>query len=402
MILMYLLQLVLPEKFRWFRIAAPTTSTAQAARHPALAKPWGELQAMPVALSRPDGYFTNLPPTPNKTEWLIAKPSWTALSEFIESLALDGKARSFLGAEGNWEKRQNHIFVIRPPAEVVVGIGPSARTRLYNELAQLPENHAQRTAFRFREEGFGDWFNESGLSEEKIGLAHQLLYTNEETICFADLAAFGQLSTPAECLLLLKSLSRVPTYLVKLHIEPDAPVDSLLNYWARFGNARDARILFRSLARADSDISISYFLPSFARLRLYTYPRPEETRSAEEDEIWTAMNFFNEKPNDRFFDDKYAQETLQADYSHLSSKERQLGDIVAILVKGKIHRMGVFIADDFVFVKNGSGPFEPWLLKKMKELITASQLERPFEVRVYRPKVPPRFAFHDGTTDIPD
>ena len=50
--------------------------------------------------------------------------------------------------------------------------------------------------------------------------------------------------------------------------------------------------------------------------------------------------------------------------------------------------MAVYVADDFVFTRRGPGLFEPWLLTEMKELIAQSSEDRPFEVRVYRPKNP--------------
>jgi len=398
MVLMFLLQLLLPQKYRWFSAASDSPETADTAVRFAGKSPWGDLQATPIALARPDAYFTNIPPLAKATQWFIPKASWTALTEFIESLNLDGKSRSFLKSESNWQKRADG-FECFPPGEVVLALSPTVRSHLYNELAQAGQNTPQRNPFRFRQEGFGDWFNESGLSDEKVALVKRLLYTNEETICFADLPFFSQASTPAETLLLLKSISRVPTYMLRLRVDPEADVDSLLKYWAPFGNARDAKILFRSISRADSDISISYFLPALPRLRLYTYPRAEEPRASDQDEIWTAMNFFNATPDNGFFDDRYAEKVLYSEYVRIATRQRQFGDLVVFVAQNKIRRMCVQIAGDFVFTKSGRGPFEPWLVTKTKDLIKLSLPERPFEVKVYRPKVPPRFAMNE--LDIP-
>jgi hypothetical protein len=355
---------------------------------------------MPIALSRPDTYFTNVPAVPDKTRWFLPMASWTVLAEFVQSLALEGRAQSFLNDSAHWEKGATG-FLLTPPPEIVTALSPSARARLYNQLAQYEQNEAQRNPFRL--EGTGDWLNESGLDEEKIALVKKFVYTNEDHTCFADLPAFAQISTPEETLRLRKTLSRVPTYMLKVHIDPESDLEGLLKYWAGYGNARDARILFRSLSRADSDINISYFLPSFPRLRLYTYPRPEEPHSQTQDDIWTAMNFFKEKPDDRFFEERYAEGVLMTDYSRITSKERQFGDLLAFVSQNRIRRMSVYLADDFVFTKNGPGPFEPWLVKRMKDLITALQAERPFEIRVFRSKTKPRFAagemLHPGIFD---
>jgi len=394
MILMFLVQFLLPERFRWFHEAgsADASPAYQNSGHRSLAHPWGDLQYMPIALSRPDAYFTNMPAPPDKTRWFLGLPAWPKVAEFIESLPVEARARSFLSQSSNWEKLPAG-FATFPPADVVLAISPTARARLYNHLAQFEQNEAQRAPFRL--EGGADWFNESGLDDDKITLARKLVYTNEETVCFADLGAFGQLSTREDAGRLRKTLSRVPTYMIKVHIDPESDLDSLLKYWAAFGNARDAKILFRSLSRADSDVNISYFLPSFPRLRLYTYPRPEEPQAAEQDDIWTAMNFFNEKPDQRFLDDAYAERILITDYARISTKDKRFGDLIAFVTGNKIKRMSVYLADDFVFTKSGQGPFEPWLVKRIKDIITALQPERPFEIRVFRARNKPTFAAHE-------
>jgi len=111
------------------------------------------------------------------------------------------------------------------------------------------------------------------------------------------------------------------------------------------------------------------------------------------------MNFFNATPDDGFFDDRYAEKVLHSEYIRIGTKQRQFGDLVLFVAQNKIRRMCVQIAGDFVFTKSGRGPFEPWLVTKTKDLIKVSLPERPFEVRVYRRKVPPRFAINE--LDIP-
>jgi hypothetical protein len=250
MILMFLLQFVLPDRFRWIKAAPDAPETTESNPHSAGKPPWGEMQALPITLARPDNYFTNLTPPSKATTWFLPAASWTALVQLVESMGLDGKTRSFLLSNANWEKKPDG-FQCFPPSEVILALTPTLRARLYNQLGQAEQNTAQRNPFRLRQEGMADWFNESGLAEEKISLVKKLLYTNEETVCFADLSLFAQLSLPAETLLLMKSISRVPTYMLKLHVDPEANIDSLLKHWARFGNVRDMKILVRSLSRAD-------------------------------------------------------------------------------------------------------------------------------------------------------
>src|SRR6185369_12684175 len=89
MVLMFLLQLFLPQKYRWLSGASDSAETNDTTLRFAGKSPWGDLQATPIALARPDAYFTNIPPPAKATQWFIPKASWTALTEFIESLNLD-------------------------------------------------------------------------------------------------------------------------------------------------------------------------------------------------------------------------------------------------------------------------------------------------------------------------
>src|SRR2546422_9327951 len=99
-----------------------------------------------------------------------------------------------------------------------------------------------------------------------------------------------------------------------------------------------------------STINISYFLPSFARLRLYTYPRPEDSQNLRQDCFWGAMNFFNEKPDDRLFDANFKDKQLLSGYYPVSEKEKRFGDLLLLLGAGRnwLH-ICVYLADDAGF-----------------------------------------------------
>jgi len=388
MIVMWAIQAFLAPDEGWPGSSRPTkkVSAYRQARSSSQFQPWGKLQYLPIALGRPEAYLTNLPPIPEATRWVLNNISEGGLSELLESLELDGRAEKFLTDRSHWEQWQAGFKITLPP-DVVLDIPADTRQKLYALLAQTPENAPQRRPFRFRGGGIAQWFADSDLTPEKIELVHKLSYTNEDALCFADTAAFAQLSPPADTALLLKSLSRVPTFLLKVEVDPDTKIEELLSYWGKFGKAHEMRQFVQSLSRADSEVNVSFFLPSFARLRLYTYPRVEDPQRNEQNDIWTAMNFFTKKPDDRFLDARYAEKILQSDYMRVSSKDKQFGDVIVFAGdQNKIVRMCIYLAEDFVFTKRGTGVFEPWLVMRIKELIGESSTERPFEVRVYRQK----------------
>src|SRR5712664_2650678 len=104
MVLMFLIQFLLPPEHRWFHreINAPAPSSYTTTSRNGLARPWGDIAYMPLALSRPDAYFTNVPPPPEKTEWTLRNTSRAALSTLIGSLGLEDRERNFLSDSSHW------------------------------------------------------------------------------------------------------------------------------------------------------------------------------------------------------------------------------------------------------------------------------------------------------------
>src|SRR5262249_10623525 len=141
-----------------------------------------------------------------------------------------------------------------------------------------------------------------------------------------------------------------------------------------------------------ASINVSYFFPPFARLRLYMYPQPSDANAAHEDCFWSAMNFFNEKPDDRLYDPSYKDRTLTSEYVRVKESERQCGDLLMLLGTNKtaLH-MCVYVADEVVFTKNGANAVQPWVLMKIPEMLGIYDRLRPFQMVYYRRKVIPQF-----------
>jgi len=354
-------------------------------------QPWGRLEYVPIALDRPEDYFTNAIEKPLQTRWVLRKASEQQVAELFSSLNLTEPARSFLLDPTHWQKVADS-YQITPPAEVIINLPSEARGKLYTELAQDPENVPQRIPFTFRTDGFDDWFAECGLAKEKIELVRKLSYTKDDNLCFADASVFGQVSTPAETTCLLKSLWRVSTFMLKVRIDPNTDIDALLNYWGKLGPARAYKPLLESMSRVaeGASINISYFLPSFARLRLYTYPPVADPQAVREDCFWSAMNFFNDKPDDRLFDPVFKDQTLLKEYKRVPENERRFGDLLMLIGPGQnaLH-MCVYLADEVVFTKNGANAIQPWVLMKVPEMLGIYQRLRPFQIVYYRQNNPP-------------
>jgi hypothetical protein len=255
------------------------------------------------------------------------------------------------------------------------------------EVVRAPQNLTYRSPFILRANNFDQWFSNCGLSREKVEQVRKLTYPQGDLLFFADLPAFTELSTPAENLCLVRSLWRVSTFIMSVRVTPGMDSESLLNYWAKGGRAYSYKPLVDSMARLGNGtaINISYFLPPFARLRLYTFPQPEEPHTMREDCFWTAMNFFNDQPDDRYFNPEATIRAINSDYVRVKEGDREFGDVLLLLSKeSQALHMCVYIADDVVFTKNGFNVMQPYVLMKLDEMLAWYANEKPFNVVTYR------------------
>jgi hypothetical protein len=363
---------------------SPTASTSAA--------PWGNIAYTPLALDRPDEYFDQEPNGNGKVAWVFRNHTEQQLNALLGSLDLPPATLAQLKDHSHWDFLPRAIR-IRPPASAVVSIPAEIRTKLYHLLGENPENILQATPFRFRTNGFNDWFAECGLSKEKIELVRSMTYVDGPNLCFADAPIFAELSTPEETKALLKCVWRVSTFVMKVRIESDKDVDTITKYWGTFGAGKIYKPLLESMSRVPNgtEISVSQLFPPFARLRLYTYPDPRDTNIVRQDCFWTAMNFFNGSADNGFFDPSYTKKVLADEYLRIKDGSQQFGDLLLLLGRdNQALHMCVHVADEVVFTKNGASTQQPWVLMKISEMLGEYEKEKPFELVRYRRKTPPR------------
>jgi len=201
-----------------------------------------------------------------------------------------------------------------------------------------------------------------------------LIYSDGDFLLFADPEAIrSQVQDAEELRRLAKTLLRQPTLLVELAIKDDSEVAGLADYWGRGGRRTDLRPILESVAEKGPDRSIDIFhlLPTLARNHLYRYPR---LTAADLDKpliancLWTALNFFSARPDDRFLDVNVALNTLKRDY-FIVETGFQLGDIIVFLDQnGNLFHVVVYLADGLVFTKNGTSPMAPWVITTLDQV----------------------------------
>jgi hypothetical protein len=343
--------------------------------------PWGRLQVTPMVLDRPDELFELQPGPVPPIRWSFPNHTLPQLVAFLDSCDLTASQRAALLDTNRWQPGPTG-WRVWPPKEVVRGLREPARARIYEVLAQSPEN-PQRHPFLCREDHFEEMFEGCGLPLEKVGLVRELCYRRGELLQFADSQLFELMASSNETRCLFKTLLRVPTMLVTLHVTADADIDALTAYWDAGGREKDLRPLLQSLARmpGGGSINISFFLPPGPRELLYTYPRSPE--SLQRDCYWSSFNFFGERPGYRLGDVAYAGQLLETDYVRVTG-EKRFGDLLMLLENGYAQHACIYVAGDIYFTKNGTDPRQPWVLMSMRDMMTQYQSGQPQEWRVYR------------------
>lgn len=351
--------------------------------------PWGNLQHVRIATERPDEFITLNRTFAGQDRWVFQGYSTNQLDDLFATNDLTQAQRALLMDRGRWEVQAGAI-ALTPDRETILGLGPQARERIYNVLAEFPENYYQHLGFRYREDGFNEWFSRSGLSLETLALVRKLIYRRGTAICFSDLnEVLAGISSPAEQRRLIKTLSRVSTLLVRLNVGPDMDVGPLVSYWGKVGQAKAIKPLLESLASLPrgGSLDIAHLLPPFARMRLYTYPLPSEDPLAiHRDCLWTAMNFFAETPDDRFCEFAHAQEVIRSQYYPIQD-DPTFGDLLWITNdRGRMVHVAVYIAADIVFTKNGAHFAQPWVLMHMRDMLAFFTSGKPLQIVAYRLK----------------
>ena len=239
-------------------------------------------------------------------------------------------------------------------------------------LGKWPENYPQALPFHFSDQGFELRLQNSGLPPDKIKMIERLTYRKWGELCFSDLEAAEDLLEPAEFQGLLEALYAIPAYALRLHVDPDSDVEALVKYWGKGGRQKRIAPLLKALTKVPGGeaINIISLLPPFARMRLYTYADAwEDATVTNQDCFFSALNFFNETADTNFLNPAYIQKVLDSEYAPIGDKP-SFGDLLVLMNSDAqpVH-VCVYIADNFVFTKNGLNPGQPWVLMKLPDIL---------------------------------
>jgi hypothetical protein len=351
--------------------AQPSAGSASHGSHGA----WGQLTRTPIVVSPPLEFVS--------PEWgrELGQDQW-----FFPAVMSPQDVDAFLSAVGVTAEHRDRLrrtirpeprirgFVITPEADVVRALSPDVRARLYLQLGKTTLNFDQANAFRFYADAPGDWLHGSLISDATRRELESLLYRDGPYLHFADPElVLARVTDPAERQRIAKVLARQSALLVTLTVHEPSEVTGLAEYWGLGGRRTDVRPLLESLAATNPEqpLDIVHLLPSFARDRLYRFPRPSTSdydKPLLANCLWTSLNFFGTEPDDKYLDVNIALEALRDDYTVIQSNY-QLGDIVGMVdEEGNLFHAAVYLADDLVFTKNGTSPIAPWTIMPLQHL----------------------------------
>lgn len=352
--------------------AAPASAPAVDPSVPSPAGPWGRLVTTPIVISPPMEYVPRNWGPDVPTLWNI--PAATP-DEFVRFLSAAGFAADDIARLQGVTRRhaESGGMVIAPEPAFVRGLQPDIRARLYLSIMKSRLNADQQTAFRFHGDSLEQWLGPL-VSQRTRDLMAPYVYRHGGFMYFADIDLVRRdVTDPLELQRLAKALNRQATLLVSVEVDQPANLPAIAEYWGRGGRRTDIRPILESMAESGSHrgIDVSHLLPGLARELLYRYPRltvADYEKPLLANCLWTALNFFNVTPDDRFLDVQVALEALKRDY-YLVHDGVQLGDVVAFSDRdGNLFHAAVYIAGDLVFGKNGITPMAPWSILPIERI----------------------------------
>ena len=374
----------------WHHQAHPTLPPPAAQKVVPFANgPWGHLESEEIALDESDQVFADRAQRLQPPRWVFNNYSREQLTGLLQSCQLSESESTFLLDASHWETLSNG-FAISPPDQLVLGLSTASRQRLYWSLATNSANYPQYMPFNFLSSGIDDRFADSGLGPDKIELLHKLAYPGFGCLWLAVDRPLLQCFTANELQSFLRILYSYPARLLRIQVTPDSDIDALVQYWGK-GREKKLRPLLESLAASPGGkaMGVGGLLPPFARERLYTFPDPDSADAVERDDcFFTAMNFFNDQPDQRFLDPAYTRKVLQTSYMTVPAADK-FGDVIVLVdsAGNGIHAC-VYVADDFVFTKDGAGMDQPWVIMKLADVLASYPSDGHQRIAFWRRKDP--------------
>ncbi len=347
--------------------AAPTASVR------AKAGPWGDLEVTPIAISAPDEYLSVEQVEKTPTRWIFKNRFRDDLARHFDSLEMSTEQKESLLSPPMLEVASDGV-ALTPSSAIVMGLSETARRGIFDLIVGTPEN--ERAFEYIGLNSMDERFRSAGVSNATVELFKRISCKRGDYYVVSGLdSLLSALPDRDEKLRLLKGMSRQKTMLLKIHVNAQTDINSLVRYWGKGRWAASVKALLESVAAlpGNNSFDLVELLPPFPSSMLYIFP-PQVAQGtaapARHDCHWTSLNFFNETADDRFTDAAFVKQTLEQDYVPVSVADRCFGDVLLMRKRnGDIIHSAVYLADDIAYTKNGDTTMHPWMFSTVSELV---------------------------------
>lgn len=262
--------------------------------------------------------------------------------------------------------------------EIYRSLDKNVRIRGLRHLLKLNGRNPDEICRIYLWGNFLEWTKRSKLKPATLALISEFVYEHGDAVFFYDAQTiYNQLKDPEEKIRYIQLVSRYSALNVylKTNALTDENLETIIAYWGV--NARRTRveqILESSLNNPNLEqIDVTLLLPPFARARINLYLDDFARKTMERfsrDCIWTALNFFNDYPDERFGTDDEGPDLMNAAFMEIPEPTR-LGDIILLVGENNniIHAC-VHVAGPVVFTKNGSSDLVPFVLTYRNDVET--------------------------------
>ena len=354
---------------------APTTASTEVEKVTKSSPgPWGQLEYFHVYLEAPDFLVDKFPLPNTQSRWVFPSSLQPELEDVLARCGMNAaEIGAMMAAPGHTELNGKSYYF--PPRDVIEGLSPEVRSKVYKVLSRTPDNEFHAEPVLFVSGDIDHWYRTSALKADRIALIKKLSYMRGDILAFSDIALLiADAQSEAEAKSILKCMTRTRSLIAKLIVDQSTDVPELLKYWTTGMNTRrkDAQPMLESVVsiHGAEKLDIIHMLPALPRKLLLTYPDMSlGLDGLFPDCHWTSLNFFNYKEQPYLLDPRLATTAVLERFGMIDAPYK-FGDIIFFLDSehGDAFHSCVYLADDIVFTKNGRNLLSPWILMKLDDV----------------------------------
>ena len=348
--------------------------------------PWGELVLEDIKLKRPVEYIAKEANDPEAETWTFNNMNPAQVQTLLAS-------RGFTKDQVDTQTAPNHITMdgtttlLKPDEDFLLSLTTETRAKLYNSLFGIGLGSFFDFPMIYPSKSIETVYRAPELNSDDVRLLKQLVYSSSNSDRLSDYnLLLRKIPTAERRMMMAKALSIQPAVLARLRVTSDSDIEKIATYWGNMENVRftDLRPMLEALKAQPngSSVSLMYFLPPFARTRLYTYPLPIQSGATHLDCHWSTFNFSSLEPDNRYNDPRFLSDSIKQNYYQIEAPSRY-GDVI-IYLDDKDHQAkhsGLFLADDLAFTKYGDNYHQPWMIVHLSDMQAVYPMYKPMFFR---------------------